>query len=61
MKITYNPSPPATIHPIHCPKCGERVKRVGLDYDNCSIRGLKISCNRCKHRFELNAESGRKN
>lgn len=57
MRITYQPSRRMEIVQIHCPECGERVRHIGLDPENCNVEGLNCHCKRCHHLFKVNAQS----
>ncbi len=57
MKITYSPSERKEIVKILCPQCGERVKSIGLDPENCHVEGLSCNCKRCHYLFEIRANS----
>lgn len=57
MKITYSQGFRKEIVALHCPKCGERVKSVGLDPEKCKIEGLSCVCKRCGYILLVSAES----
>lgn len=59
MEITYSPSKKMEIVRIHCPECGERVRNVGLDPDNCNLEGLSCRCKRCRNLFTVSAKSNK--
>lgn len=60
MEITYLPSERKEIVSIHCPDCGQRVKSVGIDPDNCNIDGLSCVCKRCHKLFAIRTSSSTK-
>lgn len=61
MEITYLPSERKEVVKIHCPECGERVRNVGLDPENCNLEGLSCRCKRCRNLFTVRAQSSSKN
>ena len=52
MSFTIKQTASAKVRRIICPKCGERVPRLGL-LENSEVKGLTFKCNKCKDLWEV--------
>lgn len=50
--VKISPCERAEVTRLVCPRCGEKVRGVGLLKDS-TVRGLSFSCKRCHERWQV--------